>query len=101
MIFVCATWVLFRAPSFETARILLTKMAFLDNSGSSPASPVLALCLVIVVLSHLAGVRMFGGGGAGFPHVRLPFRAFGYAVVALVLLLLAPSGARPFIYFQF
>ncbi|HET6278738.1 MAG TPA: MBOAT family O-acyltransferase, partial [Candidatus Polarisedimenticolia bacterium] len=101
MIFVCATWVLFRSPTFETARILLAKMAFVDNTGSAPASPILALCLVIVVLAHCAGVRMFDGRGAGFPHVRLPFRATGYAVVAVVLLLLAPSGARPFIYFQF
>jgi alginate O-acetyltransferase complex protein AlgI len=103
MVFVCSTWVLFRAPSFETARILLAKMAFLDNYGSAPASPILAVCLAIVVLSHLAGARMFAGGHGQpeFPALRLPFRAAGYAIVVLILMLLAPTGARPFIYFQF
>lgn len=82
---------------------LLLKMAFLDNDGGAPSSPILAVCLALVILAHLVGVRLFDDrhGRPRFPVARFPFRAAGYAVVILILMLLAPAGVRPFIYFQF
>ncbi|HTK31728.1 MAG TPA: MBOAT family O-acyltransferase [Candidatus Saccharimonadaceae bacterium] len=97
--FVLVTWVFFRAPSFATAWAYLGKLAFLDAGGMD--------------WYYVQGLVVIGLGAAlhvwvkarGERDLRLDLtRAAAWpalAVLLLLVLLYAPFGTNPFIYFQF
>lgn len=98
---VCIGWVFFRAPTFETAAAILQRMASfssLRTPGPMPSGHIY-WTITVVIVCHL--VRRF----ELWPkwHVRLPasMLGFSYATAVTLALLLAPSGNKPFIYFQF
>ncbi len=102
MLFVCFTWVLFRSPSFGTAKVFIAKMLLLRTDGAAAAYPMFIVCVLVVVGAHLLGLRRF----SPFlqferPLARAWIETLGYAAVIFLLLLFAPEGTEPFIYFQF
>jgi alginate O-acetyltransferase complex protein AlgI len=98
---VCVGWVFFRAPTFTIAAAFLRRMVSLrwEMAGETMPSVGLLATVGVVVVCHL--IRRFDC----WPRwqVRLPASMLGFAYAAAVTLalFLAPSGTKPFIYFQF
>jgi len=96
---VCIWWILFRAPDFSTATLLMARYLGLEGGGEAAlprwliALPVGLLSLQWVVRKSNVFWRISLLGPTGFAP------AFG-ATVALTVALL-PFGYKPFIYFQF
>lgn len=96
---VSVTWVFFRAPSFETAGVVLRKLLFVDASGLAwPYTGALLAVPMVVVGGFVARVFEFG-------FTAVPLRS-SYAVPlfvteALLVFFLSPLNVSPFIYFQF
>ena len=100
--FVCFTWVFFRAPSFGDAWLIVRKMCFLAPGGTHEVKAGFVVLVLLMILGHWAGTRAFDRLERGAPWARLPgMEAFAYATVIYLLLLVAPDGTQPFIYFQF
>jgi hypothetical protein len=98
--FVCATWVFFRAPSFQAASAMFRRL--LDASFYSVhLSAALLFVLGIGILSHLVPARWETAVRERF--VTSPAWAQGTAlfVVCWVLREVASAEAVPFVYFQF
>ena len=55
-VFVCVTWVLFRAQSFPAALSMLRKMAGLAPGGIAWLYSPLLMVLPIVIIAHVAGI---------------------------------------------
>ena len=98
-VFVLITWVFFRSSDFDTARVMLSKMAFFDPSGVRWYHVQAITVLVLAVLLHVSAVLR----GDRSPRLDLgrPLAWSGLAALLLVILLFAPFGSNPFIYFQF
>ena len=96
--FVCAGWVLFRAPSLGSAAEVFAAL-FHGASGPVPAW-VAGVVLVALLVSLIPGE---GLAAARTRFSRLPLVAQGVAFGLLVVALdaLGPRGIAPFIYFQF
>ena len=96
--FVCAGWVLFRAPSLGGALEVFTAIA----RGAPGHLPLWVMGVVVIALgSSLLSGGAFATARARFS--RLPLIAQGAAFGMLVVALdaLGPRGIAPFIYFQF
>jgi alginate O-acetyltransferase complex protein AlgI len=97
--FVLVTWVFFRAPSFRAAWVYLGKLAFLEAGGID-----WYYVQGLVVIGLGAGLHVWVKG-RGERDLRLDLtRAAAWpalAVLVLLVLLYAPFGTNPFIYFQF
>jgi alginate O-acetyltransferase complex protein AlgI len=98
---VCIGWVFFRATTFAIAGAFLQRMAsfsMLPAGGPLPNRDIY-LTIAVVFVCHMA--RRF----ELWPkwQVRLPASMLGlsYAAAVTLALVLAPSGNKPFIYFQF
>jgi alginate O-acetyltransferase complex protein AlgI len=100
--FLCVslTWVLFRAQTFRAALTLLRGLVW-ARAGQSLPLPAegLLLLLLVVLLAHLIGRRRLWQ--RLLDRVPAPLLGSGYAALACLALLLAPSTQAPFIYFQF
>jgi alginate O-acetyltransferase complex protein AlgI len=98
---VCLGWIFFRATTFTLASSVLRRMVTLHSGGSLGPMPRLGIGLTIalVLLCHL--IRRFDLWRKW--HLRLPAPVLGmsYAFAVTLAVLLAPSGSKPFIYFQF
>lgn len=99
-IFIMATWVFFRSPDLATVGDVF---AGIVQRFDAPTllTPFLGALLAIGVLTQFmpSGLRLALGGG--FVRVPPALQFVGFAGAMLALLLLAPSAAAPFIYFQF
>lgn len=60
-IFVCTTWVLFRAQTFSAALVILRKMSGLAPGGIAWLYSPLLLVLPIVIAAHIIGVKAARG----------------------------------------
>jgi len=101
-VFVCFTWVFFRAQTLDAAWLMVRKMCLFDNHGDSAWSWHVGVLFLVVGLGHVAcakGYPLLLSGDRG----RVPGWAYAgiYGVVVFALLLLAPDGTQPFVYFQF
>jgi alginate O-acetyltransferase complex protein AlgI len=98
---VCIGWIFFRATTLATAAAFLQRMASFSMQPAAGPLPNrdLFLTLAIVIVCHI--VRRFDLWPKW--QVRLPasLLGFSYAAAVTVAILLAPSGNKPFIYFQF
>jgi D-alanyl-lipoteichoic acid acyltransferase DltB (MBOAT superfamily) len=98
--FVCLGWVLFRAPSLETARELLGALG-----GRWELGPWMSVALVVALAAGLFGQAIPPAFGAAVRAraSRLPLVAQGAALALAVLILeaMGPQGVAPFIYFRF
>ena len=98
---VCVGWVFFRAPSFSIAGDVLRRMVIFNDSASTGPVPSagLALTIAVVAICHVA--RHFDLWRKWGLRLPAPVLGFNYAVAVTLALMLAPSGSKPFIYFQF
>jgi alginate O-acetyltransferase complex protein AlgI len=97
----CLTLVVFRAPTVAVAASVLGRLASFTALPAATPMPNTGIYWTIaaVIVCHL--IRRFDL----WPkfQVRLPaaLLGFSYAAAVTLALLLAPSGNKPFIYFQF
>ena len=98
--FILATWVFFRSPDLATATEIFAGIAQRFDAPTL-LTPFLGALLVVGVITQFmpSGLRVALGGGLMRVPAALQF--VGFAGAMLALLLLAPSAAAPFIYFQF
>src|SRR5262249_11183383 len=98
---VCLGWVFFRATTLTTAATFLHSMASVSPLAAEGPLPNRDIYLTIAVVIVCYLVRRF----ELWPkyYVRLPASLLGlsYATAVTLALFLAPSGTKPFIYFQF
>jgi alginate O-acetyltransferase complex protein AlgI len=97
---VALCWVFFRASTFADAATVLGGL-FVPRAGlSAPLHPCgLWGTVALVAVCHVLAVRGFWPKAT--TRLPAPVLGMGYAAVLLFALVLAPHGARPFIYFQF
>ena len=57
MTFVCFTWVLFRSQSFDTVRIIFSKMVLWRTDGAPIPYAMFTICLFVVVAANTATLR--------------------------------------------
>ncbi|MGD0301105.1 MAG: MBOAT family protein [Bryobacteraceae bacterium] len=107
-LFICLTWVLFRAQSFAVAGTVLRKMSGLAPGGIAWFYSPLAMVLPLVIGGHAVGImaaRRVHCNRITGNYVLLPLPGFAGAFLGtcwlLVLLLFGATGGNPFIYFQF
>ncbi|MDG2222489.1 MAG: MBOAT family protein [Rubripirellula sp.] len=91
-------WVLFRSPDLTIAQTMLIRMAtFADGIAWYP--PLAMLALACLLLEHVAWRTRLRKA------MRLPINAWYSPIATTImiwaLLLYAPRGFRPFVYFQF
>jgi D-alanyl-lipoteichoic acid acyltransferase DltB (MBOAT superfamily) len=96
-VFVCFTWVFFRAQSVEEAMLVLTRL--FDTSWIDPKVPLMLVVLALAVWCY----QFFYASGrvtrwlVELPAVRL---ALAWAMIAYLMVFAQPS-TQAFIYFQF
>lgn len=97
-IIVLVGWVLFRSGDLQTATTVLTRMTTLAR-GIAWYPPLALSAIACLVLEHLAWRTKLRRA------MRLPAAAWyspiATAIMIWALLLYAPRGFRPFVYFQF
>jgi alginate O-acetyltransferase complex protein AlgI len=101
--FVCMCWILFRAPTFATAWLMLKRYLLLGLGSAHGASLTIPLWLAFLGPVLLAGQilmrrKNFGGSICA---LSLPRFAAVYGFFWALALAMLPLGYRPFIYFQF
>jgi D-alanyl-lipoteichoic acid acyltransferase DltB (MBOAT superfamily) len=98
--FVTFAWIFFRAPNFETALLILSRIGSLTVSFANVSGP-LAIVLAIAVSAHYLPKRWYDFSLGLF--ARAPFYAQAAAMALLVIGLqyVAQTGAAPFIYTRF
>lgn len=98
--FVCATWIFFRADSFEKARLVFSQLV-----QGTLHHPNLPLSVVGILLLGLVGHYVPDGWFQSWRErfTRLPALAQGALLffVALLLRKMASADSVPFVYFQF
>ncbi|MCP4888881.1 MAG: MBOAT family protein [Planctomycetaceae bacterium] len=91
-------WVLFRSPDLAIAKTMLIRMATLAD-GIAWHPPLALLALACLLVEHVAWRTRLRKA------MRLPINAWYSPIATTVmvwsLLLYAPRGFRPFVYFQF
>jgi len=96
---VMAGWVLFRSPSLAVAGQVFAGLLGYHRSGIQWWPPLTLLALALMLLDHLLWRTRLRR------TMRLPIDAWYSPVVTVfaiwALLLFAPRGFRPFVYFQF
>ena len=105
--FVCICWVFFRAPDFQVALDVLSKMFVWTSGITQIFSWSVISILAVVVCSLCAYVRAKKSGktstGGYYPIVDLGTISglFWFFLAVMLTLALAYTNANPFIYFQF
>lgn len=97
--FVCMTWILFRAPNFSTAWLIIQRYLFLDHGGAETISA--GLIWVGPILLVIEYLMRRGQLQTHVCRLRLPAFAFAYGACWALAVALLPLGYKPFIYFQF
>jgi len=97
--FVCMTWILFRAPDFATAWLMMKRYLFLNHGGASSIPLWLAFVGPVLLIGQLLMRRLNFEGL--ITRLGLPSFALVYGMVWALALAMLPLGYRPFIYFQF
>ena len=96
---VCMCWILFRAPDFSTARILLERYLGLAAGGSEQIPRwLIALPIVLLIVQLL--LRKYNVLWR-FALLDAERFAFIYGAAAALIVAMLPFGYKPFIYFQF
>jgi alginate O-acetyltransferase complex protein AlgI len=98
--FILATWVFFRSPDLRTVSDVFSGIG---SRLAMPTllTPFLGAILVIGILMQFLPTGLRGGLHNGLIRLAPTWHIAGFALAMIALLLLAPSAAAPFIYFQF
>ena len=100
-LFVCLTWVLFRAEDLESASYLLGVM-LLPVGGATLVQVGDVAVVLLTIVSLLAAHRFMHDRELGTVIKRLPWPLIGLMLAAmLIAILLSPGEERDFIYFEF
>ncbi|ABD13261.1 putative membrane protein involved in D-alanine export [Frankia casuarinae] len=99
--FVCATWVLFRAPDLATARELVVRL--FTASGPAPLVTPTVLAAIGVGLATAAVPRVWWiHAQAAFTRLRLGAQiALLTPSIMIIYAIVGPQDVAPFIYFRF
>ena len=98
-LFIMATWVFFRAPDLETAQDIFSGLT--RFAAPTLLTPFLGALIVIGVGTQFLPTAWRGGMHGGLIRLAPVWHFVGFGLAMVALLLLAPSAAAPFIYFQF
>ena len=98
--FVCLTWVFFRAPTFDQARVVFSQLATLTTFTPNLHWKVMAV-LTLGLLTHYAPERWYQACKRGFVTAPAPAQGLVLCCVALLLREMISAEAVPFVYFQF
>ena len=94
--------VFFRAETMTAAWTIVKRMAFFENAGIREVPCSFWVLTGLTVLGHALGAKYFARFDLGDKDAApWPAYACAYAIVIFALLLFAPDGSQPFIYFQF
>jgi len=96
--FVCAGWVLFRAPSLGVAGEVFTALV---RGVPGAVSLSLAVVVVLGLAVSVVPVEAFASVRVRFSRLPLAVQGVFFAVLLVALDALGPRGVAPFIYFQF
>ena len=97
--FVCITWILFRAPNFSVAWLMIKRYLLIDRGGALSIPLWLASIGPVLLLGQFLMRRMNFEGA--LTRLSLPRFALVYGAVWAFAIAMLPLGYRPFIYFQF
>ncbi|MDR3376484.1 MAG: MBOAT family protein [Ancalomicrobiaceae bacterium] len=98
--FVCVAWVFFRAGTLDDALAYLTTLVSMTG-GASTLTPFVALVLAAAALTHLVPAHLYVALGAAYERLGWTGKILVPAAVIYGVVLVAPLGVPPFIYFQF
>lgn len=99
LLFVCSTWVLFRATDFSSAFVILQKMyLYAPMDGINWYSTGLIIALPAVIVADYLGHVLNQGR---YLKLNRFSHWFWISFWLLGLLFLAPQDPQPFVYFQF
>lgn len=98
--FVCLTWIFFRAPSFDQARVFFSQLATLTTYTPNLHWKVL-IVLAVGLLTHYAPERWYQACKRRFIAAPAPAQGLVLCGVALLLREMVSAEAVPFVYFQF
>jgi alginate O-acetyltransferase complex protein AlgI len=98
--FVTATWILFRADSFDTAWTYFGRLSSLTTHHQNLDPRALAV-LALGLVSHYVPSRVYLGALERFQALPAPLQGCALFATALVLREMASLDAVPFVYFQF
>ncbi len=98
LLFVCTTWVFFRAASFSDAFGILQKMFIWNPSGVNWYATSLWIALPGILIADYLGHLLNRGSFIPFNRFR---HWFWLSFWLLGILFLAPQTPQPFVYFQF
>jgi alginate O-acetyltransferase complex protein AlgI len=98
--FVCLTWILFRAPSFDAVSAYFGGLVT-DNGAPSILTRAVPVLIALGALTQIVPANLRATIGARLDHRGPALQAaFGFALF-YVIIVMAPSASAPFIYFQF
>ncbi|HEY3499697.1 MAG TPA: MBOAT family protein [Polyangiaceae bacterium] len=98
--FVTATWILFRADSFESAWAFFGRLGTLTTHHQNLAPQTLAV-LAVGLASHYVPERAYRSALDRFIALPAPVQGCALFATALLLKEMASLDAVPFVYFQF
>jgi alginate O-acetyltransferase complex protein AlgI len=101
--FVCLCWILFRAPDFPTAWLMIKRYLLLGLGAGHGGSLIIPLWLVFLgpVLLGFQILMRRKNFGSFVSSLSLPRFAMVYGFFWALAISMLPLGYRPFIYFQF
>ena len=106
-IFVCVCWVFFRAPDFQIAMDVLTKMFIWTNgitqifSWSIFGIIGVAICTLLAYVKAKSNNQTHINGYYAILDLTKTFHLFLFFLTIMLTICLAYTNANPFIYFQF
>jgi D-alanyl-lipoteichoic acid acyltransferase DltB (MBOAT superfamily) len=98
--FVTATWILFRADSFDSAWVFFGQLATLTTHHQN-LDPLAVSVLALGLASHYVPDRAYRAALERFTALPAPLQGLALFATALLLREMASLDAVPFVYFQF
>jgi alginate O-acetyltransferase complex protein AlgI len=98
--FVCAGWILFRAPTFSGA-VAVARGIFSPWHVGPWLSPALLLALAAGIVAQYLPEATTDRVRGAFARLPLPVQGAAFSLCVLLIETFGPSGIAPFIYFQF
>ena len=95
---VCLGWVFFRADSFATAGLVLSR---LFQPSPTPLNMMVPVVVALMLAAQFVPADAVDRARSSVAHVHPALLGAGLGLVVVVVDVLGPEGIAPFIYFQF
>jgi len=95
---VCLGWVFFRADSFRTAGLVLSR---LSKTSLTPLNTVVPVVVALMLAAQFVSTDLVDRARGWLAQVHPAALGLGLATAVVVVDVLGPEGVAPFIYFQF